>query len=806
MSEPLVSIVSLLYDTKTEYVNACIDSLLNQTYQNIEIIFVDDCSPNIDYSYITELSPKIKLFRNEKNLGFNRNSQKSFELAAGKYVVKIDSDDYVDSTLIEKEVNFLENNSDYGAVCCELQRFGIKEQHIKRPKVWDIEVPLSGRISGYGYEGGMMFRTSLLKEVAIDPNLPVCTDLDLHLQILERTKIQSIHEILYYYRSHDGNIMNDVHKSGKWKGIVNTIIHKHQKLYEQTLSYHATQKNSITNVDNMDFVYLVKPGYNSEELYYSLRTIAKHYPNNKVWLVGCKPEGIINVNYLPIKEKNEKWKNLVNDLIEACKCDEISDDFIYMNDDFFAICPTIPLAQIIESHIGSLDKPIERYENTKRKLNGWHRAFKSVDKLMKEMGISEPYYNYEAHTPLRINKQKFLEVMQKPEVQKFLETENVLHYRSLYKNYDKPKNKVYLPQDVKLLGRRDQTMHKIQTCGWLSTADNIINNPNFSCFNKLLNNNFNKPCKYEEPNNSLSVICNAPKISVVMPLYNVEKYLRQSLDSVIDQTYKNLEIICVNDASTDNTLSILEEYAEKDKRIKIITNEKNLHCGISRNVGMKHATGDYLIILDGDDFFHPKMLELMCDKIRKDNSDVVVCEFFVFDEITKKFTRRDGVKDKIMRRKALFGPMDFKDILFYEIKPNTWTKLFKRSFLLENNLYFDDNVCCTDVSCIYTAMVCAKKISLLNEPLVFYRENQNDNLSAKRYNHLESQFRALSILENNLKEKGLFEAYKKSFMKRAKITIEYNHCPEKSDLEKQLAKDILPPETYNYLYENKNPQ
>lgn len=240
--QPLVSIVSLLYDVKIEYVNECINSLLKQTYQNIEIIFIDDCSPNIDYSYITKLSPKIKLIRNETNIGFNRNSQKSFELATGKYVVKVDSDDYIDPTLIEKEVTFLENNPEYGAVCCELQRFGKKEQHIKRPKIWDIKVPLSGKISGYGYEGGMMFKTSLLSKISIDINLPVCTDLDLHLQILENTKIKSIHEILYYYRSHDNNIMNSIHKSGKWKDIVNTIINKHKHIYY--LSQNKNTKNT----------------------------------------------------------------------------------------------------------------------------------------------------------------------------------------------------------------------------------------------------------------------------------------------------------------------------------------------------------------------------------------------------------------------------------------------------------------------------------------------------------------------------------------------------------------------------------
>ncbi|MBO4622268.1 MAG: glycosyltransferase [Bacilli bacterium] len=230
MDQPLVSIVSLLYDVKVEYVNQCIDSILKQTYQNIEIIFVDDCSPTIDYSYITKLSPKIKLIRNKINLGFNRNSQKAFELATGKYVVKVDSDDYIAPTLIEKEVAILEADPEVGAVACELQRFGKQTALIKRPTDWSLEEALFKNMHRYGYEGGFMFRQELLKEVAIDPEFRVCTDFDFNMQILAKMKIKSIHEPLYFYRSHDSNIMISA-RGGERVRIVKKILEKHKKLY-----------------------------------------------------------------------------------------------------------------------------------------------------------------------------------------------------------------------------------------------------------------------------------------------------------------------------------------------------------------------------------------------------------------------------------------------------------------------------------------------------------------------------------------------------------------------------------------------
>lgn len=244
LEQPLVSVISLLYEIKTEYVNECIKSILNQTYQNIEIIFVDDCSPNIDYSYITSLSPKIKLVRNETNLGFNRNNQKAFNLATGKYVVKVDSDDYIDQTLIEKEVKILEKNPNVGAVGCELKRFGNSKEYLKRPKVWSLKEALFGDMRGYGYEGGFMFRRELLNEVAIDEHFRVCTDFDFNLQILERMEIKSIHEPLYHYRSHDTNIMISA-RGGERVRIIKQILEKHRQIYYMNRRKSKRNKKDI---------------------------------------------------------------------------------------------------------------------------------------------------------------------------------------------------------------------------------------------------------------------------------------------------------------------------------------------------------------------------------------------------------------------------------------------------------------------------------------------------------------------------------------------------------------------------------
>lgn len=113
-----------------------------------------------------------------------------------------------------------------------------------------------------------------------------------------------------------------------------------------------------------------------------------------------------------------------------------------------------------------------------------------------------------------------------------------------------------------------------------------------------------------------------PKVSVIIPVYNVEKYLRRCLDSVLNQTYDNWEAVCVNDGSPDNSVAILDEYAQKDERFKVVTKE-NGGLSDARNVGLENSTGDYINFLDSDDLIHPQTFEITVGLALRDDSDIV---------------------------------------------------------------------------------------------------------------------------------------------------------------------------------------
>ena len=132
------------------------------------------------------------------------------------------------------------------------------------------------------------------------------------------------------------------------------------------------------------------------------------------------------------------------------------------------------------------------------------------------------------------------------------------------------------------------------------------------------------------------------KVSVIIPVYNVKPYLKQCMDSVVGQTLRDIEIICVDDESTDGSLKILQEYAEKDTRIQIIR-QKNAGAGAARNNGMRHATGKYLSFLDSDDFFEMDMLEKAYEKAERDQADFVVYKSDQYHTEKDEFIKVDWV-------------------------------------------------------------------------------------------------------------------------------------------------------------------
>ena len=262
-------------------------------------------------------------------------------------------------------------------------------------------------------------------------------------------------------------------------------------------------------------------------------------------------------------------------------------------------------------------------------------------------------------------------------------------------------------------------------------------------------------------------------ISVIIPIYNVEKYLKVCLNSVINQTFKDIEIICADDGSTDNSLKILREYANLDSRI-IVISKQNEGAGAARNTGMDIAKGEYLYFLDSDDFLLPDALEKMYNKIIKTNADICVFKNFRLNNLTETFEICHWENNiKYIPQKEIFNKNDIPENFFTFCNITVWTKLYKHSFLKENNVRFQNIKTCNDVLFNYVSLSCAKSITFLNEMLVVHRIKHSECLTQNRKKYINSIYLAFSELEKELKKRNFFEELETTFEKRKNSCYKY---------------------------------
>lgn len=208
-------------------------------------------------------------------------------------------------------------------------------------------------------------------------------------------------------------------------------------------------------------------------------------------------------------------------------------------------------------------------------------------------------------------------------------------------------------------------------------------------------------------------------ISIIVPIYNSEKYLNKCIDSLINQTEKNIEIILVNDGSTDNSEEIIKEY--KDKRIKYYKN-KNQGIGKTRNFGIEQATGSYIMFVDSDDYIEKNACEKMYNKAVNENLDVVLCDFYKeydngnIEEIHTNSFNNSSLKE---------NPNIITDYLC------PWAKIYDRKMIIDNNIKFVENLKYEDAPFVIKALCTAKKIGKIDECLNYYLIHDNSETTVR---------------------------------------------------------------------------
>jgi glycosyltransferase involved in cell wall biosynthesis len=248
----------------------------------------------------------------------------------------------------------------------------------------------------------------------------------------------------------------------------------------------------------------------------------------------------------------------------------------------------------------------------------------------------------------------------------------------------------------------------------------------------------------------------APQVSIIVPVFNVEPYLRECLDSIVNQSLGEIEIICVNDRSTDGSLSILREYAAVDSRLKVIDRESNGGLSVARNDGMSFATGKYLLFVDSDDYVDRELCRRVLDCAEANNAELVLYDHAVFG--SSKRVSRDREHDSQLSQVI---PSNKKQLL--RLSAYAWTKLVRTDLARSMKLRFPDGLMYEDSPVHWALVTMTSRIALLPERLYFYRQRP-DSIGYRRDWRLTDRILVYDRIREFLLAQSLYQEYRDVFL------------------------------------------
>lgn len=269
------------------------------------------------------------------------------------------------------------------------------------------------------------------------------------------------------------------------------------------------------------------------------------------------------------------------------------------------------------------------------------------------------------------------------------------------------------------------------------------------------------------------------KVTVVVPSYNTENQIGRCLESICNQSLKDIEIIVVDDGSTDKTVDIAESYAKKDDRITVIRNEHS-NAGVARNTGLDKAEGEYIVFWDSDDFFAINALLKLYKKCKAVDADICICDAYHVDEKSGKRLRGNKNNYQYLISKDVYNRKSNPDYILNITTNVPWNKMFRVEFIRSQGIRFQSIEKANDAFFTMSAMALADKITVIKDPLIYWRFNQKISTTSDKSRSPMCVFRAFEETRRFLEEKGVYDEVKKSFLNRAVDSYLYSLKCQKS--------------------------
>ena len=240
-------------------------------------------------------------------------------------------------------------------------------------------------------------------------------------------------------------------------------------------------------------------------------------------------------------------------------------------------------------------------------------------------------------------------------------------------------------------------------------------------------------------------------VSVIIPVFNVHPYLTEALDSVLNQTYYKMEIIIIDDGSSDGSGEICDEYAKKDNRIKVV-HQENRGLSSARNIGLDIMTGNLVAFLDPDDVLHPCFVEDMLLTLQRENADLAVCNYSVFYSLGSMEKTDSGNRNRLLAKPGLYNRTQILHILVeHRLNYSVWNKLYRRK--LWNGIRFPVGHVYEDIDTTFKVLYHTRKTVVLDETLYLYRKRRGSIANTRTPNNTRDWFLAMSHLESFVTKK-----------------------------------------------------
>ncbi len=281
-----------------------------------------------------------------------------------------------------------------------------------------------------------------------------------------------------------------------------------------------------------------------------------------------------------------------------------------------------------------------------------------------------------------------------------------------------------------------------------------------------------------------------PKVSIILPVYNVGRYLKQSLDSLINQTLKDIEIICIDDGSADESYDILEEYKKKDKRI-IVIHKENKGTGAARNDGLRLAEGECIGFVDPDDWVKPDMFERLYELIKEKKLDIAMCMPGGYDEKNNIYAPFPYFVDSNWENVIDDRVFNWRDLSPFKYPMCVWNKLYTKELFDKNNIDFAEGLDFEDHKAIFGTLLTAERMFFIREKLYIYRYNREGSVLTDNNRRLIDHMEIFNIVEKLMKDTNTFDILREDFLTYKIHNVLYYYSMIKDEYKEEYYKNMV---------------